>query len=237
MQCLILAGGRGTRMRPMTDAVPKALIEVGGRPFIDRQLEWLAGHGVSRVVCSLGYRAEAVRAYLGDGAAWGLEAVCIEDGTPPLGTAGAIRKAIDEHLLDAGFLVLYGDSHLTIDVAAVWRASGQGARPLMTVFRNRGRWDTSNARFDDGRIVRFEKGLADPAAAGLDYIDYGLSVLTVNVVVEHTEAGRPADLANVFRELAAAGQLAGYEATKRFYEIGSPQGLAELEAHLKATGS
>ncbi len=232
MQCLILAGGLGTRMRAAAGGTAKALLPVRGRPFADYQLTWLAGQGVRRVVYAIGHRGDQVRDFVGDGGRWGLEAAYSDEGETGLGTGGAVRLAVDEAGLDGGFLVLYGDSYLTIDIGAVWAASGDGAKPVMTVLRNQGRWDASNAVYEDGMVTRFEKGRADAATIGMDYIDYGLSVLNGDIVRETIPAGAPFDLAQVHRHLAETGRLLGFEALVRFYEIGSPEGLADLEAYL-----
>lgn len=232
MQCLILAGGRGARMKPLTDVLPKALIPVAGRPFCDRQLAWLAGEGVGRVVFAIGHRGDQIRSFVGDGGRWGLEVAYADEGRRRLGTGGAVRSAADQELLDPGFLVLYGDSYLDVNVDAVWAASGEGARPLMCVFRNDDRFDRSNAVFEKGRVTRFEKDRPATDVTGMRYIDYGLSVLTRDVVLQHVPAGEVFDLALLYQRLAAAGGLGGFEADKRFYEIGSPQGLEDLEAHL-----
>ena len=232
MQCLILAGGLGTRMRPQTEDVPKALIPVAGRPFADHQLTWLAGQGVTRIVYGIGEKGAQVRDFVGSGRRWGLDVAYADEGDRLLGTGGAVRLAVDEGLLDGGFLVLYGDSYLSLDVGALWAASGGGATPVLSVYRNDGRWDASNAVFEDGFVTRFEKGRADAADIGMNYIDYGLSVLTRAVVETHIPEGRPHDLARVYGALAEAGQLPGFEVAERFYEIGSPEGLADLEAYL-----
>lgn len=236
MQCLILAGGLGTRMRGVAEGCAKTLVPVAGRPFADHQLTWLSGQGVTRVVYAIGHHGADVRDFVGDGGRWGLVADYVDEGETLLGTGGAVRQAVDlaESVLDDGFLVLYGDSYLTIDVGAVWAASGGGAFALMCVLKNKGRWDASNAVLKDGLVTAYEKGRADAAAIGMDYIDYGLSVLTPDVVREHIPAGIERDLTDLFGPLAAASQLRGFEATERFYEIGSPQGLADLEAFLAA---
>ncbi len=243
MQCLILAGGLGTRMRglaPDLDNTAKALLPVRGRPFADYQLTWLAGQGVRRVVYAIGHRGGQIRDFVGDGGRWGLDAAYSDEGEAGLGTGGAVRLAVDEGVVGdksgGGFLVLYGDSYLTIDIGAVWAASGEGAKPLMCVLKNNGRWDASNAVYEDGRVTRFEKG-RDGKGGGMDYIDYGLSVLNGDIVREHIPAGAPFDLAQVHRQLAEAGELLGFEASVRFYEIGSPEGLADLEAYLDGLSS
>ena len=232
MQCLILAGGRGERMKPLTDRCPKALIGVNGVPFAHHQLDWLARQGVGRVVYSIGYLGSQVRDYVGDGGAWGLDIACVEDGEPLLGTAGAIRRALDAGLISGGFFVLYGDSYVSVDLASVWAASGGGSMPTLCVFPNDGRWDASNVIFDDGRVTLYEKGRNDARDIGMRHIDVGLSVLSADVIADEVPAGEACDLADIFHRLSRAGRLMGYEAAERFYEIGSPQGLAELEARL-----
>jgi len=237
MQCLILAGGLGTRMQSVAPDLPKTLVPVAGRPFADHQLSWLRAEGVRRVIYAIGHHGEAVRAYAGDGRQWGLEIAYSDEGDARLGTAGAVHLAVHEGLLDGGFFVLYGDSYLRVDLSDVWAASGAGAWPLMTVFRNQGRWDSSNAKITDGMVILYEKGRVDTQALGMDHIDYGLSVLNRNVIGDNIGSGEPADLAHLFHRLSVDGQLRAFEATQRFYEIGSPQGLADLEAHLSAAGS
>ncbi len=234
MQCLILAGGRGTRMKPMTDRLPKALIPVASQPFVHYQLDWLARQGVRRVVFSLGHLGDLIRYFVGNGGRWGLEITCVDEGDRLRGTAGAIRLAIDKGVMEEGFFVLYGDSYLSIELAPVWRASDLGRKPLMTVYRNDDRWDESNVMFRDGRVAHYEKECPDATALGMRHIDYGLSVLTQAAVVEHVPAGAAADLGAVFQRLSQDGELLGHEVFERFYEIGSTQGLAALEAYLAA---
>jgi NDP-sugar pyrophosphorylase family protein len=133
--------------------------------------------------------------------------------------------------------VLYGDSWLQTDPGAVYRAASESGRPaLMTVFDNHDRWDRSNVVFHDGLVERYEKDLAQPPA-DMTWIDYGLSVLTRDVLAEHVAPGGRADLAPLLSRLAAEGRLAGFPVAERFYEIGSPEGLAELDALLGSLGA
>jgi NDP-sugar pyrophosphorylase family protein len=232
LQCVILAGGLGTRMRPQTETVPKVLLPVAGEAFAGWQLSWLASQGVRRVLLSTGHLAHLVEDYVGDGSRWGLEIQCVREGDRLLGTAGAIRLAIDARLVDEEFCVLYGDSYLQLNVGEVVQAYVQAARPaLMTVIRNQG-WGTSNAVFANGTVTTYNKSSPDPAR--MAYIDYGLSVIRRAVIEEATSAGKPADLSDIFARLSASGQLAGYEVRDRFFEIGSPQGLLDLEQFLNA---
>ena len=226
-------------MRPATDAMPKALIPVLGRPFVDWQLEHLAAQGIERVTYSVGYRGDMLRAAVGDGSRFGLKVSLVDEGEHLLGTAGALRRALDEGALDEVFFVLNGDSYLPITMADVewaWRESGQPA--LMTVMRNDGRWDSSNAIYADGRVVLYDKTRTGDRQPELHWIDYGLSVVTRDVIANRIESGSVADLADVMRDLSHEGQLAGMEVQQRFYEAGSPWGLKDLQAYLsKAAGS
>jgi N-acetyl-alpha-D-muramate 1-phosphate uridylyltransferase len=225
MQCVILAGGRGTRMRPLTDTIPKALVPVAGRPFVEHQLEWLRGQGVSDLVFCIGYRGDEIRAVVGDRGRY------VDEGDDLRGTAGALRLALDEGVLDEAFTVLYGDSYLPIELPPIWQAFRESEAPaLMVVLRNENRWDASNVRYQYGRVVEYDKANAG-SRPELQWIDYGLSVLSRETIAERVPSGAVADLADLQCELSREGRLAGYEVTERFYEIGSPDGLAELERY------
>jgi MurNAc alpha-1-phosphate uridylyltransferase len=234
MQCLILAGGLATRMRPLTETIPKALLPVDGRPFVDHQLDWLAAHGVSDVVLSVGYLGDAIRAHVADGSRYGLAVRVVDEGSNLRGTAGAVRLAFDQGVLDERFLLTYGDSFLPIDFAAVFRAFiDSGAPALMTVYRNQGRWDTSNVIFDGRMVTLYDKQRRTRPAEDFTFIDYGLSALTRRVVEERIPSGQKVDLAELFHALSLRAELAGYEAAERFYEIGSPAGLADFSEWLR----
>jgi NDP-sugar pyrophosphorylase family protein len=238
LQCVVLAGGLGTRMRPLTERMPKALIPVLGKPFCDWQLAHLASQRIERVLYSVGYRGDMLRDHVGDGSRFGLEVSWVDDGKRPLGTAGALRRALDSQLLDGAFFVLYGDSYLPItmaDVEQVWRGSNLPA--LMTVLRNEGRWDKSNAIYANGKVVLYDKSRPNTRRAEMAWIDYGLSVLTSDVIAGRVPSGAVVDMADILRDLSVEGLLAGYETSQRFYEAGSPQGLRDLEEYLRVKQS
>lgn len=222
----ILAGGLGTRLYPVTEHIPKALIEINGEPFLAHQLRLLRARGIERVVLCIGQHGERIREYAGDGARFGLAIDYSPDGPVLLGTAGALHQALP--LLGDAFFVLYGDSYLPCsysDVEQAFRAAGQPG--LMTVYRNQGRWDTSNVEFAGGRILAYDK---ENRTARMQHIDYGLGVLT-----RAAFAGPPhSDLAAVYGELLSRHQLAAFEVHERFYEIGSFEGIAELARYLKS---
>jgi N-acetyl-alpha-D-muramate 1-phosphate uridylyltransferase len=223
----ILAGGLATRLRPVTETIPKALVDINGEPFLAHQLRLLAASGIRRVTMLVAYGAHMIEEYAGDGRRFGLELTYSPDGPELRGTAGAVAQA--RPLLTESFFVLYGDSYLPCDYAAVERAfieSGKAA--LMTVYHNRNQWDTSNVRFGDGRILAYDKKARTPE---MRHIDYGLGAFHASAFDAIPEHGTH-DLADLYRTLLERGELAGYEAGQRFYETGSFAGIQELSEHL-----
>jgi NDP-sugar pyrophosphorylase family protein len=224
-------------MQPATATVPKALIPVCGRPFVHHQLAWLRDQSVRDVVICIGYRGAQLRSFVRTGDAWNLAVRYVDDGDELLGTAGALRLALDEGVLGESFTILYGDSYLPIELAPIWRAfKERGERALMVVFRNENRWDASNVLYEDGRVLEYDKRNAGQRPE-LAWIDAGLAVLTRNLITERIEPDAVADLADFYAELSRARLLAGFEVEERFYEVGSPAGRADLEHYLARTSS
>lgn len=225
----ILAGGLATRLHPVTETVPKALLEVAGKPFIVRQLDYLRGQGVTRIVLCVGFLGEQIQATIGDGSAYGLSVSYSQDWPKLMGTGGALRQALP--FLGPQFLVLYGDSYLPIDFGSVERAFLNSGKPaLMTVQRNADMWDKSNVLFLDNVIVEYNKRAPTP---DMRYIDYGLGAISARVFANQS-ATEPFDLADVYHRLSRSGELAGYEVHERFYEIGSPKGLSEAANYFRS---
>jgi NDP-sugar pyrophosphorylase family protein len=223
----ILAGGMATRLRPLSERVPKLLVEVAGEPFFSHQLRLLKKNGLNRIVLCAGYLGEQIVERYRDGAAWGVRIDYVFDGPVLLGTGGALVQALPQ--LGDSFYVLYGDSYLPIDYKAAGRAFvSSGSPALMTVFENRDAHDSSNVWFEDGRIRLYSKSDKRPE---MRHIDYGLGVFHASAFAD-CPRNTPFDLASLQSRLSTTGRLAGHEVTQRFYEIGSPQGLAELERHL-----
>lgn len=224
---VILAGGLATRLRPITEKIPKALVEVAGNPFIYHQMRLLHSHEIRKVVISAWYRGDMIREYLGDGKQFGMEVEYVFDGDSPLGTGGAIRKALP--LLDSPFFVLYGDSYLPCNYADIQSCFIEGKQPaLMTTYRNQGRYDASNVEMADGKILQYDKKVR---SSRMEHIDYGLGMF-VPSVFESLKESQSADLAEVYHRLVVEKQLLAYEVTQRFYEVGSFEGLSELDALL-----
>ena len=224
----ILAGGLSTRMRPVTDRVPKALLEVAGKPFAIHQIELLRRNGITDIVFCVGHLGNLIADAIGDGSRWSVNLRYSFDGPELLGTGGALVRALP--LLGERFFTLYGDAYLDCDYAAVaTRFEESGFPGLMTVFRNADRWDHSNVEFAAGRILAYDK---QRRTSQMAFIDYGLGMLRSEALMGYV-AGRFLDLATVYQDLVARHQLVGFEVTNRFYEVGSPSGLEETHRYLE----
>ena len=223
----ILAGGLATRLRPITEKIPKSLVPVVDRPFLAHQLELLYSRGIRHAVLCIGYLGEMIQRDFGH-EKFGVKLDYSLDGPKLLGTGGAIKRALP--LLGEEFFVLYGDSYLPIDYAPIADFFHRSGKPgLMTVFRNDGKFDASNVVFCDGEIKIYDKKIKLPE---MRHIDYGLSLFKASVFDSYP-ADQIFDLAEVMGRLVREKQLAGFEVAERFYEIGSPAGLAELESLLQ----
>ncbi len=229
-QVVVLSGGRGTRMARWTREVPKALIPVCGRPFLAWQLEWLAGNGVERAVISVGYRGEMIEEFAAE-SNFGLDLRCVREPEQSLlGTGGALVLAGHVGALDDSFLLLYGDSYLPMAVMPFWESFCASGRPgALSVWRNENRRGRSNIVFDGELVRAYDK--VNPGD-GFDYIDYGLSAFARSEVVAGRDCGEPWDLGELLQRLAGDGKLGGYEVGEQFFEIGTEEGLAELEGRL-----
>lgn len=224
----ILAGGLATRLRPLTEKIPKSLIEVAGEPFLAHQLRLLRRNGIERAVICAGFLAEQIEEFAGDGSRFDMHIDYSLDGPVLRGTAGALRQALPK--LGDAFFTVYGDSYLPCDYQAVGESFLASGKPgLMTVFRNEGQWDASNVIFEDGKIVAYDKKNKSPR---MRHIDYGLGAFR-REAFDRVGADGVSDLATLYQELLAEGQLAGYEVQERFYEIGSFEGIEELSEVLQ----
>ena len=229
MQAVILAGGLGTRLLPITQTVPKAMIEVCGRPFLEYQLALLKANGVNDVILCLGYLGDRVESHFGDGSRFGVSIRYGHEDKHLLGTAGALKNV--EELLDDDFFVTYGDAYLVIDYQHVVAYFRQDDRlGLMVVYKNRDRYDRSNVVVEGRFIAAYDK---QRKLQGMDYIDFGVSALRKESLHQIQE-GVPASLEDLYASLIAQRQVLAYKARRRFYEIGSPRGLAEFDALVRA---
>jgi NDP-sugar pyrophosphorylase family protein len=224
MQAVILAGGLGTRLHPITRMIPKSLIEVAGEPFISHQLRLLKRQGIENIVICTGYLSDMIVGFVRYGQKWGLDIIYSSDGGELLGTGGAIKKALP--FLENNFFVLYGDSYLDYDLSVIEQTYiDSGKLGMMTVFKNCNKWDKSNVVYNNGIIERFDTG------DNVEYIDWGLGVLSKEVFTKYPH--KQLSLSTVYNDLLNINQLAAFEVRNRFYEIGSKCGLLETEKYIR----
>lgn len=224
---MLLAGGKATRLRPVTETIPKSMLEVGGRPFIESQLELLKKKGITKVIICASFLGEMIRDHIGNGNSFGIEVNYSFDGEKLLGTGGAIKKALE--VLDEHFFVMYGDSYLDTNFQKISDYfQSENKSGLMTVFKNEDKWDTSNIEFDGDKIIDYDKKDLNDR---MHYIDYGLGILTKDCFTDFNNEDE-FDLAHVYKRLLSKNQLLGYEVKERFYEIGSFSGLEETDKYL-----
>ena len=223
----LLAGGLATRLRPITEKIPKLLIEVAGEPFFSHQIRLLKAAGLTRIVLCVGYLGEQITELYGDGSKYGLDIKYSFDGPKLLGTGGALIQALP--LLGHTFYVLYGDSYLQINYRKIGsHFISSGKKGLMTVYKNEGLYDSSNVWFESGEIKRYDKKVKRPE---MKHIDYGLGLFKASAF-DGFSRSEVVDLAEVQMKLVSNQQLCGYEMHERFYEIGSIEGIKELNTLL-----
>jgi MurNAc alpha-1-phosphate uridylyltransferase len=226
MQVAILAGGLATRLRPLTSTTPKSMIIIHGKPFLEYQLEFLKKDGIKDIVLCIGHLKEQIESYFGDGSRFGVTIQYGKEEGPLLGTAGALRNALD--LLDETFFVMYGDSYLFLDFNEIWRFFHQFEKSgLMVVYKNENRYDTSNVSINGNFVQKYGKTEQTP---DMVYIDYGVSLLRKKVL-ESIPENEYYSLETLFSSLIAHQELLSFPAKQRFYEIGSKDGLKEFERY------
>ncbi len=229
MQAVVLAGGLGTRLLPITRTVPKAMVPICGRPFLEYQLELLRSHGITDIILCVGYLGDRIKTHFGDGSRVGLRIRYGDERDHLLGTAGALKN-VEPYLRDE-FFVTYGDGYLRLDYRRVMgyfrQHSGMG---LMVVYRNRDRYDRSNVAIKGPFVVAYDKRRTLP---GMEHIDFGASVLRKEAL-QQVPPGVQASLEDLYTGLIARQHLLAYITRRRFYEIGSPRGLLEFEALVRA---
>ncbi|MCR5788498.1 MAG: HAD-IIIA family hydrolase [Lachnospiraceae bacterium] len=231
LQVVVLMGGLGTRLKEYTKETPKSLVEVKGRPFFDYELMLLKHYGFRRFLFLIGYKAEMIEEYYGDGSSQGISIQYCYDGKELLGTGGAIRRAYP--YLEDDFLVIYGDSFMDIDyeetIYRYYQGRREGKRALMTVLKNGDRFDKSNVVCKNNEIVLYDKKNTTPE---MEYIDYGVCIYEKALFADFEE-GTPFDVAVLQNRLSLRGELAAHVVTKRFYEIGSPAALQEFSEYIE----
>ncbi len=225
---VILAGGLATRLKPLTDSVPKSMVRVEGRPFLEYQLELLRENGICNIVLCVGHLSRMVKEHFGDGFRFGVKIVYSDEGKELLGTGGALKKA--EPLLEDRFFVMYGDSFLMYDYQAIRSYSGRFPNfCVLVVYRNENLYDNSNIAIQDGLVSAYDKANPD---GKLVYIDAGLSILR-REYISQIPSHQSSPLEELYCKIIDDRNMLAYEVDQRFYEIGSPRGLREFQRLLK----
>lgn len=227
MQMVILAGGLGTRMRKHALDIPKSMIRILGKPFLQYQIELLRERGILRIVLCIGHLGDQIKAYFGSGEAFNVNIQYSEEGEELLGTGGALKKA--EPFLDDNFFLMWGDSYLILDYQDIWKTFFKTpCDGLMVIYKNHNQRVKSNVVAKNGRVVLYDKWHSNP---DMIYIDNGLSVLD-KILLDEIPPQTVFMVEKVFEKWSRQGRLAAYETGQRFYEIGSPSGLKEFEAFI-----
>ncbi len=227
---VVLAGGLATRLGKVTKKIPKSLIEINDKPFILKQLELFRKYKIQHVHFCLGHLGEMIQEVV-DKSNFGK---CIKitysfDGDTALGTGGAVKKSLK--YLSEVFFVTYGDSYLDInysEISQFFLKHADTDNGLMTVYKNDNKFDTSNVIIQNNRIFKYSKS---NILETMNYIDYGLGILRKSHLKTY-QNGESFDLSEIYEKLADESKLLAYQSLKRFYEIGSFQGIRDLSYKL-----
>lgn len=228
MQAVILAGGLGTRLGNITKSIPKPMVPIAGRPYLEYQLEFLRQQGLTDILLLVGYLGEQIEDYFGDGSRFGLTIRYCQEATPQ-GTGGALRDA--GSLLADRFLLLYGDSFLPVNYAAVICELDRDAAAVgvAVVYDNRESTTVPNniAIDEAGYVVRYAKDAEQ--TPDLRYVEAGVQSFRRSIL-DYLPAGQPVSLEKeAFPRLIAEHKLLAFPTQERFYDIGTPERLAKIE--------
>ena len=228
MQIVVLCGGKATRLYPLTKKIPKSMMRFEGKPFLEKQLDLLKKNRIFDIVLCVGYKAEQIKKYFGDGKNFGVEIKYSSDKKKLLGTGGALKKA--ENLLEDSFLVMWGDSYLPFNFQKAIKFFKKSNKPgMMIVFKNLNKYEPSNVEVKNNLVKSYSK---KRKTKKMKYIDYGISIYRKEVL-KYLPKNQVCDLTKLQQVLIKKRQLLAYPAEKRFYQIGSPDGLEELKNYIK----
>ena len=227
MQIAILAGGLATRLQLLTERIPKSMIMIEGKPFLQYQLEFLKKGGVTNIVLCVGYLSEQIETYFGDGKRFGVDIKYSKEDEELLGTAGALKNA--KKKIEEEFFVMYGDSYLFLNFKEVlghFQKFNKSA--LMVVYKNYDKYDKSNVVVENGMVKKYDK---KHKTKDMIYIDYGVSILRKKVLdmIPRNEAY---SLEELVPALINQNEMLAFETRERFFEIGSYRGLEEFKKYI-----
>lgn len=231
MQAVILAGGLGTRLRPVTEKIPKAMVSINGKPFLRHLLELLGEQNISDILLCTGYLGEQVKAYFGDGKSLELRIKYREEKGALLGTGGALKQA--QSLMAEHCLVLNGDTYLPIDyneMAVTY--FGRGKKALTAVYANQKNTGVKNnlALSGDDTVTRYDKGGTGP---GLNYVEAGALIIQRQALDLIPDKYPVAIEKGLYPSLIAQRELGAYITNQRFYDIGTPEQVLVFEEFLR----
>src|SRR5487761_548032 len=229
MQAVILAGGLGTRLRPLTEKVPKPMIQVNGKPFLEYEIELLKKNGVLDFVLCVGYRANVIQDHFGDGKKFGVRVSYSFEGEELLGPAGALKNA-ERHLED-NFIVTYGDGYLAMDYRKAWDVFVASRKlGMMVVYENHDRFGRSDLEVKSGYVTRYDKKNKSP---DMVWINFGVSFLRKKAL-EFIPAASAFKEEEFYGKLIGRRELLAFETKERFYEIGTPASLNEFASFISS---
>jgi NDP-sugar pyrophosphorylase family protein len=225
---VILAGGLATRLRPLTDGIPKAMVSINGKPFIHWQIQKLAQEGFKEIIISIGHLGDQISDYLGNGERYNVGVKFIHDGNSQLGTGGALTKVAES--LTGKFLVTYGDSYLPVSFSSIGsRFEKSNFLSIMTITSPAHSREKSNILFSGGRILEYSKNSRD---SRLNFLDYGLLGFSSSLF-KVVPSGRNWDLEELIKSLISISQMEAIQVDERCFEIGSFEGINELTKYLE----
>ena len=228
MQIVILCGGLATRLRPVTEKIPKSMIKIEGKLFLEYQLNLLKKNNIFDMIFCIGDKGEQIEDYFGNGSRFGIKIEYSREKEELLGTGGALKQA--ESLLDEVFLVIYGDSYLPFNFkVAIDYFNKFNKLGLMTVYKNQDLSGGNNVVVKDNLVKQYNK---ENPREEMGYIDYGVSIFRKKAL-EFLPENTHCDLSQLHLSLIKKDQLLAFESKIRFYEVGSFSGIEEFKKYIK----
>lgn len=228
MQSVIVAGGLGTRLRPITYEVPKSMVRVNGKPFLEHQIQRLESGGIKTLLLCIGYLGEQIREYFGDGSRFGVNIkYSVEE--KPLGTGGALKNAEKE--LEKEFILLNGDTVTQVDYKKLMEIhKSSGKTGLVLLYDNSERIAANNISLGkDGLVTAYSK----KSSIGMTHVDAGVYVFNKKVLSLIPKNRKVSLEAEIFPKLIKQKELLGCKTKQRFYDMGTPERLKKMEEILR----
>lgn len=227
-QAVIMAGGKGTRLRPVTNNLPKAMVPANDKPFLEHLLIMLKKRGVTDIVLCVSYLGEQIKSYFGDGTKFGLNIVYSYDGEELLGTGGALKKT--ESLLNNSFFFINGDVYYDLDYRKIAEEFEKNPTlGLMVVYHNRDKITQNNVIVQKGKLLRYDRDRIDPKLNEVDGSVYVFKKEILDMLPE----GKSALEIETFQKLIDSNQFRVYMPENRYYTNGTPEKLKLFEKHLR----